>query len=308
MRERKPGEAEQRTMHQNQSTSREGYARPDLLAEPGWVESVRNDPKVCIVDCGTGHDPKWAYIPGAVPLRAHFSLKDLEDPVHVMRPAAFADLMGSLGVTDDTTVVAYDRHGGMAAARLWWVLQHYGHPAARVLNGGWHRWRAEGRSVALRPAEREPARFTARPDEAVLARKEYVQGRLGHPDVQILDLRNRSEWQGHNPWGNRHPGHIPGAVHWEWVNSLTRDERRMFRPAAELRQEVQAAGLDPAKEVITHCQAGVRASHGAFVLNLLGFPRVRNYEASMKEWANTDDAALVVDPSPAEPTAAGPTP
>ena len=271
------------------------YARPELLAEPGWLASVGEDPSVRVVDCGATHSPKWAYIPGAVPLPAHFSLKDVDNPVHVIGPQPFANLMSSLGVDEETTVVAYDRHGGMAAARLWWVLRHYGHTRAKVLNGGWHRWRAEGRPVALQPAQPPPARFVPRSDEAVLARKDYVAERLGHPDTQILDLRNAAEWRGHNPWGNRSPGHIPGAVNWEWVNSLTTDERRMFRPAAELRAEVQAAGLDPAREVITHCQAGIRASHGAFVLNLLGFDRVRNYEASMKEWANTDGAPLVTE-------------
>lgn len=271
------------------------YAKPELLAEPGWVASVANDPTVRIVDCGTGHDPKWAYVPGAVPLPTHFALKDADDPVHVMGPEAFAELMGSLGVGDDTTVVAYDRHGGMAAARLWWVLTYYGHRDARVLNGGWHRWRAEGRPVALEPARPEPATFTPRPDESVLARKDYVRERLSDPDVQILDVRSRSEWSGYNPWGNRNPGHLPGAVHWEWVNSLTRDERRTFRPAAELHDEMAAAGLDPDREVITHCQAGIRASHTAFVLNLLGYGRVRNYEASMKEWANTDGSQVVTD-------------
>lgn len=271
------------------------YARPELLAEPDWLESHRDDPAICIVDCSAVHGAKWAYLPGAVPLPVHFSLKDPDDAVHVIPGDRFAEVMGSIGVSNDTTVVAYDRHGGMAAARLWWVLNYYGHTAARLLNGGWHRWLAEGRPISLHPGRRPPVPFHVRRNAQVLATLDYLRAHLGDPDVQILDLRNQSEWEGQNPWGNRYFGHLPGAIHWEWVNTLTADERRMFRSAEELWMALAGVGLHPDKEVITHCQAGIRASHGAFVLSLLGFERVRNYEASMKEWANRDDAALVVE-------------
>jgi thiosulfate/3-mercaptopyruvate sulfurtransferase len=268
------------------------YGRPHLLAEPDWLDSHRDDPAVCLVDCSHTHGPKWAYIPGAVELSAHFALKDPADPVHVIGAAPFAALMGRMGVDEETTVVAYDRHGGMAAARLWWVLRYYGHGAAGLLNGGWHRWMAEGRSITLKPRPRAPARFESHPDDAVLARKDYVRARMDAPDARILDVRLASERSEANPWGNARAGQIPGAAHWEWINSLSADERRMFRPAAELREGLAAVGVTPAKEVITHCQAGIRASHGAFVLNLLGYERVRNYEASMKEWANAPDTPL----------------
>jgi thiosulfate/3-mercaptopyruvate sulfurtransferase len=268
------------------------YARLELLAEPDWLQSAKDDPEVCVVDCSGGHDRQPAYIPGAVPLPVHFSLKDSDDPLHVMSRERFAEIMEQLGIGDDTTVVAYDRHAGMAAARLWWVLSYYGHAHTKLLNGGWHRWRAENRPRSLHPGRREPQHFTPRQDNTVLARKEYVRERLGDPDTQILDVRNRSEYGGHNPWGNRRVGHIPGALHWEWVNNLTDDRYRTLKPPGELWASLGKLGLAPEKEVITHCQAGIRASHAAFVLNVMGFPRVRNYEASMKEWANADDTPM----------------
>ncbi|MBC7455846.1 MAG: hypothetical protein H7335_19565, partial [Massilia sp.] len=50
-----------------------------------------------------------------------------------------ADLIDTLrdwGVNDATQVVAYDAHGGMFAARLWWLLRWLGPPSAAVLVGG----------------------------------------------------------------------------------------------------------------------------------------------------------------------------
>lgn len=44
---------------------------------------------------------------------------------------------------------AYDSGDGMFAARLWWMLTIAGHPSARVLEGGWDKWRAEGRQTEL---------------------------------------------------------------------------------------------------------------------------------------------------------------
>lgn len=271
----------------------DSYARPELLAEPEWLVTVQDDPNVCIVDCSAGHGQKWAYIPNAVTLPVHFSLKDPDDPMHVVRGEQFAALMEQIGVSDDTTVVAYDRHGGMAAARLWWVLTYYGHRDSRLLNGGWHRWRAEGRPIVAKPSQRERGRFTPHRNKAVLATLDYLRKRVDDPDVQILDVRNPSESQGHNPWGNRRDGRIIGAIAWEWVHSLSEDISRRFRPAGELNAELAALGLSPEKEVVVHCQAGIRASHSSFVLSLLGYPRVRNYEASMREWANLPDTPMM---------------
>lgn len=46
--------------------------------------------------------------------------------------------------------------------------------------------------------------------------------------------------------------------------------------------------------MVTHCQAGVRGAHAAFVLTLLGY-RARLYDASMAEYANRDDTPLMVE-------------
>jgi thiosulfate/3-mercaptopyruvate sulfurtransferase len=69
----------------------------------------------------------------------------------------------------------------------------------------------------------------------------------------------------------------------------------VFKSAAELRAILTQGGFSPSNEVIVHCQAGVRTTMGFFVLALLGWERMRAYDASMAEWANRDDTSLVVD-------------
>ena len=57
------------------------------------------------------------------------------------------------GIAKDTLVVAYDEAGEGGAARLWWLLRHFGHDDVTVLDGGLRAWREEGGE--LRAGEEE---------------------------------------------------------------------------------------------------------------------------------------------------------
>ena len=108
-----------------------------------------------------------------------------------------------------------------------------------------------------------------------------------------FDVRSDAEWEGKNDRGNKRAGHMPGAVHIEWLNNLTSDQVQRLKPATELRAMFEKAGVTPDKEIVTVCQAGVRASHTATTLNLLGYKNVRVYDGSFGEWANREDTPIV---------------
>lgn len=278
-------------------TTEQGYARPEMLVEPDWLWERRDDPSLRVIDCAVLEAYRRAHIPGAVGLPVNFYLKDPANETFVMPPEAFAALMGKLGVGDDTAVVVYDDNNSLAAARAWWVLNYYGHTNVTVLNGGWHRWLTEGRPLTFHQRHPEPATFTPRPDESIICRVDDLKAKLNDPDVHVLDVRSDGEWLGTNDRGNARAGHVPGAAHLEWLNFVTSDDRRVFKPAAELRSMLGAAGVTPAGETITYCQGGIRAAHGMFTLRLLGWDRVRNYDGSMREWANRQDTPLVLEQS-----------
>ena len=140
----------------------------------------------------------------------------------------------------------------------------------------------------------EPATFRpGSPDESLRATAEYIRAAMSRPDVVIVDVRSLAEWRGENDRGNRRAGHIPGAVHIEWLNNIEGDESRRWRTPAALREMFEAAGVTPDKEVITVCQAGIRASQAAMTLKLLGYERVRDYDGSFLDWANRDDTPIV---------------
>lgn len=284
----------------------EGYARPELLAEPGWLRERGDDPDLRVIDCGSPEGYDRAHIPGAVRLgQGDYQsgqsrpdpwdpwLKDPANPLHVVKAEAFRELMGSLGVSADTTVVAYDDFNGSFAARLWWVLTYYGHAKARVLNGGWQRWLTEGGPVSCRETMPTRGRFQSQPVEARRIRLDELKTRYADPDVQVVNVLPRGWYLGtDNPFGNRRAGHIPGSANVPIERLLAGEAVPTLRPAAELRSELARAGLSPTKETVVHCQAGIRTALGVLVLSLLGWDRVRAYEASLGEWASRDDVPL----------------
>ena len=83
---------------------------------------------------------------------------------------------------------------------------------------------------------------------------------------------------------------MPGAVHLEWTNNLGADGA--FKPLNELRAMYERAGVTPDREVVTYCQGGYRAAHSYLALRLLGYPRVRNYIGSWKEWGDRTDLPI----------------
>lgn len=274
------------------------YARPELLVEPDWVAEHAADPNVRIIDCAVLEAYRRAHIPGAVHLPVHYYIKE-DDPegsdhgTFVMKLPQFEELMGKLGVGNNTLVVTYDDNNALVASRLWWVLNFYGHTKVKVLNGGWHRWLTENRPITFHAARAPKATFKARPVEDIHASADDLLATYGDSNCQVLDARTDAEWEGANDRGNKRAGHVPNARHLEWVRFVAQDDTRKFLPAGQIQKLLNEAGISAVKPTITYCQGGIRAAHAAFVLTLLGHDNVRVYDGSMRDWANRDDAPLV---------------
>ena len=235
----------------------QGYAHPELLADTAWLQEHLDDPKVRVIDCDPIEMYRRAHIRNAVGLRVHHYLKQPPEPgreygTHVMVPDQLAGLMGDLGVGQDTQVVTYDGAGGVYAARVWWVLNYHGHRGVKLLNGGWNKWFSEGRPMSMDVPSFPKAAFEPRMNPDLLCTLDYTVGRVGKAEVTFWDVRSDGEWTGENTRGNRRGGHIPGAVHLEWLDLVTDDALRTLKPAAEMRALLEAAGVTPDREVITY--------------------------------------------------------
>src|SRR3990172_5124491 len=150
--------------------SERDYAHPELLRDTAWLAEHLDNPGLCLIDCESADAYNRAHIPGARSLaaipgptkRPPYLLKDPGDGVYIMKPDLFSEVMGRLGVGDDTVVYAYDGQGSHYAARLWWVLRYYGHSRVHLINGGWDKWIRERRPISRAPVHIAPAHFTPR--------------------------------------------------------------------------------------------------------------------------------------------------
>jgi thiosulfate/3-mercaptopyruvate sulfurtransferase len=187
--------------------------------------------------------------------------------------------------------VIYGENSDLRAARVFWFLEYFGHPNVRVLDGGVHAWVAAGIALTTAVATPAPTSWTGTQRRDVLATWRDVRERLGRSDAAILDARSDGEYLGTTVRAAR-GGAVPGAIHLEWTHNLTQEGT--FKSAADLRTMYEGAGVTADREVITYCQGGYRAAHAYLALRLIGYPVVRNYIGSWKEWGDRTDLPIEV--------------
>src|SRR6266542_4138938 len=172
------------------------YAHPEQLVDTQWVAAHAADANVRIVDMRqSGYET--GHVPGAIYL-SPVAIRDANSPpTFLPSPAAFEEMMAKLGISDTTRVIAYDERGGIYAARLWWILNYFGHSNVALMNGGWTTWAAEQRPA---PADvvppRATGRFTARPQPRWVATASDVVAAIDKPGVKIIDARTTAEIEG----------------------------------------------------------------------------------------------------------------
>ena len=267
------------------------YPNAQLLTTPRDLARALQDGAAPLpIDLRPSEDFAAGHIPGAVHLDLWgLSLIDT-DPAPLKAFMWMIDHLFNLrGVDAETPVVVYDERSGMRAARAFWFLEYFGHQRVQVLDGGFGAWTQAGLPVTRETAPPPKSTWAGTPQAHTIATWRDVRDRLGRPDVVILDTRSDGEYNGTLVRAKR-GGAIPGAVHVDWARNLGPDGA--YKPADELRAMYEAAGVTPDKEVVTYCQGGYRAAHAYLALRLLGYPRVRNYTGSWKEWGDREDLPI----------------
>ncbi|MEE8109541.1 MAG: sulfurtransferase [bacterium] len=264
------------------------YPNGHLLASVAWLKKQIGNPDVRIVDLRGEVKYTSGHIPGAVPLeltQIRSTVKGI--PKMAASPEQLARVFGGLGIDARTTVVAYDDVGGLHAARLFWTLEYAGHRKVRILNGGFQAWQSSGGEAARQLSRYPPKPFKVTLDPTRVITAEEIRAKLGDRNVVLVDARSRPEYSGIRRFLPR-GGHIPGAVHVEWSESLA-GLPGSWLPREELTRLYESRGVTHDKEVIPYCQTFHRAAHTYFTLRLLGYERVRGYDGSWEEWGSRLD-------------------
>ena len=211
------------------------------------------------------------HVPGASFLDVDDDLSDLSRPDAGRHPLPsaerFAQAAGRAGIDADTFVVAYDQGMTGGAARLWWLLRHFGHDRVAVLKGGIGAWAGP---LSTGEEEIEPARFEPRTGADTIEADELAD-RLGDPRLAIVDARVPERYRGEVEPLDPVAGHIPGAVNLPYTttHSIPDDVRE-------------------ADEVVVYCGSGVTACVDVLMLAEAGRSDARLYPGSWSEWEQRD--------------------
>jgi thiosulfate/3-mercaptopyruvate sulfurtransferase len=171
---------------------------------------------------------------------------------------AFIESLRRWGVNPDSQVIAYDAHGGMFAARLWWMLRWVGHEAAAVLDGGLPAWQALGLPLSTEPVARSRGSIAPQPSLAKAVDVTTVRANLTNPEHTVIDARAPDRFRGENETLDPVGGHIPGAKNRFFKDNLQADGR--FKPADQLRAEFATLVSEPPASIM-QCGSGVTACH-----------------------------------------------
>jgi thiosulfate/3-mercaptopyruvate sulfurtransferase len=185
-------------------------------------------------------------------------------------------------------VVSYDAQGGPYAARAWWLLRWLGHPAVAVLDGGRAAWLAAGGTLSSEtPPLSTTMAYPTRPVGMPSIEAAELQSRLGQ--VVLLDARAAERYRGDVEPLDPVAGHIPGATNRFFKDNLQADGH--FKPAAQLRQEFEALGVQ-GQTVVQQCGSGVTACHNLLAMAHAGLGDSTLYPGSWSEWCSDPSRAV----------------
>lgn len=264
-----------------------------MLVQPAELAEHLDDDNLLIIDLARDQVYQQAHVPGAV----HLDFKRLvrgTQPVPGLPPSpeALSELFSELGLRPDSHVVAYDDEGGGWAGRLLWTLELVGHDRWSYLNGGIHAWLAENLPTTTVPAEPRPSNFQVTEfREEPNVDLDYLLAHYADDGLVVWDARSEEEYAGVRAFAQK-AGHIPGAAHYEWTEAMDRNHHLRLRDLDAIRAELAERGIEPDKEVITHCQTHHRSGLTWLLGRLLGFPRIRGYAGSWAEWGNHPDTPV----------------
>ncbi|MDR1471143.1 MAG: sulfurtransferase [Synergistaceae bacterium] len=281
----------------------ETYA--SYIAAPEWLKA--NLDKTVIIDARAQslYKGQQGHLPGAVNAEwTYFANMGGKpgDPTYgtVADPAAMAKKLGALGIDGKKEVIVYG-DGGDWGNSSWvlWILRMSGVKNARILDGGFTVWRASGGKTSnTTHTNKAVAHPAIKYDESYIVTTGWMKENVSNPDIRIVDVRGPKEYSGEiRPFGERRPGHIPGAISFPMDEVFTPDFRII--PEADLGALFASKGFDDKEQtIVLYDTSGVRGAFMTMIFRLAGFKNARNYDASYQAWCADADTEIHQGPNP----------
>ncbi len=272
---------------------------PRSLVSTVWLDQHLKDPDLRVLDASwylpdQKRDAKAEFGAAHITGARFFDIDEIADtrsglPHMAPPPEKFISRMRAMGVGDGHQVVIYDGAGLFSAARVWWTFRLMGKTDVAVLDGGFPKWRAEGRAVEDMPPVVRDRHITVQRQAGLVKDVTQVAAAAKLRDHTIIDARSPGRFRGEEaePRPGLRSGHIPNSVNVHY-RTLLNDDGTMKDPVS-LRRVFEAAGADLTKPVITTCGSGVTAAILSLALERIGIRDHALYDGSWAEWGMYGD-------------------
>lgn len=279
---------------------------PKTLVSTDWLARHLRDPDLRVLEASwylpdAGRDARAEYGAAHIPGARFFDIDEISDlrstlPHMAPPPEKFISRMRAMGVGDGHQVVVYDGEGLFSAARVWWLFRLMGKTDVAVLDGGFPKWRAEGREIEDMPPIVKDRHITVSRQNNLVKDVTQVAHAAKLGEAEIIDARSAPRFRGEvpEPRPGLRSGHIPGAKNVPFATVLNADGT--MKAPAELKAVFEAAGVDLAKPAITSCGSGVTAAVLSLALERIGHRNHALYDGSWAEWGMYDDLKVEQGP------------
>lgn len=289
---------------------------PNALISTEALAAVLGDPNVRVYDCTTYNNPPppgvdepylpepglrtflEAHIPGADFLDLQGEFSDKSQRHWFMMPKDPAQLEAAFsrhGIGEGVRVVLYSVGTMMWSTRFWWMLRALGFDNVAVLDGGFDKWKAEGRPIESGEPKGYPAAtFKARPRPGLFIDSKTTRSAIGDAGTVTVNALGPQFHKGLEPSRYGRPGRVPGSVNVS-AATLVDPETKAFTSLADAAAKLEAQGVTKDKKVICYCGGGISATIDLFLLHQLGYDDITLYDASMGEWAKDQNLPIETD-------------
>ncbi|MBC56804.1 MAG: 3-mercaptopyruvate sulfurtransferase [Confluentimicrobium sp.] len=272
---------------------------PQTLVSTDWLAAHLNDPDLRIFDASwympdMNRDAKAEYEAAHIPGARFFDIDEISDHrsalPHMAPPVEkFMSRMRAMGVGDGHQAVVYDGLGLFSAARVWWLFRLMGKTDIAVLDGGFPKWRAEGRPVEDLPPMVRDRHMTVQRQAGLIKDVTQVAAASKLGDYEIIDARSAERFRGEvpEPRPGLRAGHIPNSRNLPFTRLLNEDGT--MKDTQAVTAEFEAAGVNLSKPAITTCGSGVTAAILNLGLERIGHRNHALYDGSWAEWGMYGD-------------------
>jgi thiosulfate/3-mercaptopyruvate sulfurtransferase len=258
------------------------------------IENKNAEQRPVVLDTRGGYKD---YFRSHLPLAHHINFDtlrgtDLGVPVQYLPDDLTRSLLVRAGVDHTRTHLIYATGDQLpndeilSASMVAYVLEKFGVQKILIVDGGLAEWQKERRPTTQEYFGNPTGRLPSNGNSSIGIAIDELLAKKSKSNVVLVDARPHNEYVGNDDvWLRK--GHIPGAISFHWARIMESNNTHKFRPQDKVAKELESTGLTRDKEIIVYCGTSREGSLLRFYLaHVLGFPNVRLYEGSWKEYAS----------------------